>query len=87
MPQGAITFRLVTLHFDLLNGGANVNVSADALKYITDDQGNNQNIGNFFCQLTYPVAGLTARTIGSIRQDIIAQLQAQNAALNGQTIS
>ena len=84
---GTVSLKVTDIHFDLVNFGTNVNVSASISKYIVDDQGNAQTIRQFTGQLLVAAATLGPMTMAAIKAQAIAYLQTQYPYLQGQTIT
>jgi hypothetical protein len=86
MAQGAVSYKMTDIHFDLVNFGSQVAVSASISKYIVDDTGNPVTIGSFQGQLQVAAATLGPMTVATVKAQAIAYLQSQYPALQGQVI-
>jgi hypothetical protein len=84
MATGAVTYKLTDMRVN--ETGPQIEVHANATKYVEDEDGALQSIGSWTGKLSYAKAGFGARTFLSVRNDIIAEIKAKNAAVENKTI-
>ena len=87
MAVGVANYKITGWTVDLT--GAGVNVHANVMKYVEDDEGEVSGRGSWTASKTYTGAQFANRTGAEQRADLIAAVKAEvrNAAIAGKTIT